>query len=697
MNEGNVEKAKKIVIKSDTELIDVINAIASHKGEFIILTFAESSDLLVSPVNLKVIQDTSDEQEKTLVIQIIQNPSGVRNAEEAGLVVATSAGTIGSRLWDESQEKMLHRRALKAKSLRAVDEHMATKAESVTDAVMEVSDEDNTLNSVEKLRSDAELESENSQVEIEDNSGNEQPVELSQFQKQVRNAVDKSKSDIQNGNTSKIASAGGLTVALDSDISNEVKSNQGSTIINNSPKPTSFTNVQNGNSLIGKDFSDIINSGELNERQTEKLTPKRVQITKDIKSPLIPAFAYEYFTKFKRALKGKNYKKIALYLGVPSLLTLGLISFYLYRFTPIVHVEIFIESRSVEIEETFTGDPSISSFDLEEREIAVKEEVIKETLSDSANATGTAVRGEKAGGVVSIKCFLDGPQSIPSGTILTTNGLNFVLIADTPMLCPSIIDATVQAAEVGPEYNISSNKFFTVAGFETSQITAENLTSFSGGSKEEYKVVSQGDYDTLLNSLKNSAFEDAKGELEDKAKDGWELIPSTVTNKVVGDPEVDHPVGSESDVINMSIKTESSALYYKKSDLEDVSEELLLQAARDQNLFDTTGDTELKLEDINTSIVVESADKETKVVTVKMNVSGTVKPTVDKEQIKEDLSGLNWDKGIEYLDDLEFVAEPTKVKFLPEWFPEGLRYFPSRQGRINVKVTEIEAEIEVEQ
>ena len=79
------KKITKIVISSDDELTDVVTGILESPNERVVLTFAEESDLLISPINLKVIQEATDEQEKLLIAQIINNPTGVKNANSAGI------------------------------------------------------------------------------------------------------------------------------------------------------------------------------------------------------------------------------------------------------------------------------------------------------------------------------------------------------------------------------------------------------------------------------------------------------------------------------------------------------------------------------------------------------------------------------------------------------------------------------------
>jgi hypothetical protein len=50
---------------------------------------------------------------------------------------------------------------------------------------------------------------------------------------------------------------------------------------------------------------------------------------------------------------------------------------------------------------------------------------------------------------------------------------------------------------------------------------------------------------------------------------------------------------------------------------------------------------------------------------------------------------MGWEDGMKYLESLDFTAKESKVSFGPDWFPQFLRYFPGRQGRILISVIEL--------
>lgn len=101
---GEKINTSKIVVTQSHELTDLVREIHKSKAERIVLTFTEQTDLLVSPINLKVLLESAQRENKLLIAQIIQNTTGVRNAKLAGLkVIETPSSPVDSD-WEEALE-----------------------------------------------------------------------------------------------------------------------------------------------------------------------------------------------------------------------------------------------------------------------------------------------------------------------------------------------------------------------------------------------------------------------------------------------------------------------------------------------------------------------------------------------------------------------------------------------------------------
>jgi len=166
-------KITKIVVSSEDELTDIVSGIQSAKTEKIILTFAEESDLLISPINLAVIKETADETEKILVCQIIKNPTGLRNSKIAGIITIDTPNNPTEDTWEQAQK-------------------------------------------IEEPTVDT-----NKHIEVKENVP--EAKGSTDFEKRINQAILKSKTEIDKRNETKTISQDGLVISLDEDLPTEPK------------------------------------------------------------------------------------------------------------------------------------------------------------------------------------------------------------------------------------------------------------------------------------------------------------------------------------------------------------------------------------------------------------------------------------------------------------------------------------------
>ncbi|MDD3474934.1 MAG: hypothetical protein PHP08_03505, partial [Candidatus Dojkabacteria bacterium] len=357
-----------------------------------------------------------------------------------------------------------------------------------------------------------------------------------------------------------------------------------------------------------------------------------------------------------------------------------------------VKVTIFIESKPVEVEKVFTGSENINEIDFENSLIPIKTESVTKSVSDVVDATGTAYRGEKATGNVTVfyivagDCTDDTPTiNLTEGHKITTDGGTFVLTGSVSVTCTSSFGVVgVEAVNVGEEYNLAAGKNFSIDGYD-SEVYARNSSAFTGGSKESYTVLSKSDVDTKVEELTKIATEEAENSLTDIGS-GWQIIENTIESEVKeGSMKTAVAIGSEATSSDISLEVVSSATYYYTAGVDEGLNELLTEAAMNQNLFESSDGLELTLTgDIEKNLEVEDNDGDIKIT---LTASSSVEPDVNREDLINELRGMKWDNGIEYVKNLTYTSgrDPVIV-FNPENFPEKLRYFPTRQGRIDVKI-----------
>jgi len=610
----------KIIVNEDSELTDVVREIHKSKAERIILTFTEQTDLLISPINLRVLEESAERENKLLIAQIIQNPTGVRNAKISNIKTIETPSSPVESDWEEALGMRLEEKKQKKRKKEIFKKVKEEKTEKK-------SFEEKIIKTEEKKE---EEKKENGYVD--------------------RRGLKSSSS----------------FVSIDQDFPKEV---------------------------------DIPGKGT-----NEDLSTRLAKGLKKGESPKLKKMKGSKFNPFAK-LKGLNKKKairVSL-IGFFSLLILAGVGGYLYNtFVPLVKIVIFVEAKSVEIEKVLTGDEDIKEVDFENSLIPVKKESATQSLSDDINATGAAFKGEKATGTITIyydyvdDCTESGEENIQinleAGQIVTQAGYNFKLVNGVTITeCfGSETEIGVIAADIGEEYNIPSGKYFSIAGYsDEEKIWGTSDSDFTGGSKEEYTVLSQTDVDNAVEQLSTTAIEEVKSELRALAQ-GWEIIEDSIKSEVdKASIKTDVNVGQEATTVNLNLSIKGEALYYSTDGLMEGLAVFLREKAEEDNLFESEEDLELELgEEIETDISIE--DIEGDIVKVKIIAKALVKPDVNKTEIQNKLKGMEWEEGKGYINSLNYSERVSSVVFQPMNYPSFLKRFPTREGRILVEVEDYE-------
>lgn len=597
----NLQEIEKIIISPEDELVDILKEVEKTRAKRIILTFVESSDLLISPINLKVIQDSADDLNKPLISLIVQNPTGVRNAREAGMTVTESSGSIIDTFWDQAERTM---------SDRIKEKHETLKRTHTARPTIE-------------------------EVEIEDRSENDR----NEFKKTIDGALEKSKLEIERKN--RVIEENGVLLSLDQEFTSK-------------EEPT----------LLGKNFT---------KTESEKKSKKNKFV-------------------FPKLTLPNNLPSFLLKIVLPIFIFLALATYIAYISMPLVRVKIFVESKGVSIDRVFSGDLKTLAFDSQAGVVPVKKEESNKSASNSTRATGTSYRGTKAEGVIVVKYYdiIGFPAGVvlKAGTIVTsTAGLKYETTAEAQIKNFINDPIPVKAVAVGEEYNLAAGQVFTVAGYTATQMDASNSSPFEGGSKTAFTILSKADVDKVVTELKKNLYKEAESELQEKSDGTWELIPTSLVNAEDGAPVTDVPIGSEAETANITLKTKSTALYYQKNSIDGAIKELLTKAANDKNLFSGSENSLILEENLTKTIEVIEVKKDTIKVAVK--ASSNIQPEVNKNELIDKLKGKSWNDGKSIISSMKYTDKENEITFSPDFFPDWLKYFPSRQGRIVISLEEI--------
>ena len=631
---------KKIIVKQDYELTDIVSEILNSTEGRIILTFAEESDILISPINLKVILETADENNKLIIAQIIRNPSGSRNAKLAGLQTIETPNTPSNDIWDQ---------VMKQKDLR-----LNPPMKEVTQE-LEINEEE-TKQPIAKTSSD--------------------------FEKRINEAIQKSR----DRKIEKIDTEEESFISFDDDIPNE----KDITPTEEREERIDFSKVDFKNAPQSNS-KDIIHEKRVASKKTFDLN-KLIHIFSKKNNDL----STNNIVSVKKNPQLSKFKKIIPLVIIPLVAITILTLFAYYKISSFVKVKIYVQAKEVSIEEIFTGDVNIKEIDFDNKKIPIKNESVEKSRSTNITATGKAFKGEKAKGTVMITytkggdCQPEEKITLPAGSRLTSSsGYSYNLDSQTVINCNGMTEGSVQAIEVGEEYNISSGSFFTIQGYSSSQVYGLNSTSaFTGGSKEEYTVLSQNDVDIAIKELEETAKEEGENELKEKYNN-WVIVEDSIKSEIIkGSIKTDVAVGAEAGNVNVSLKTESKATYYLKDGFDKGLNSLLTKKAENENLFESDEKFQLKLgDDIKSNISVLEDSKDS--IQVKLTATGSVKPDINKQDIINKLKGKSWEEGNKIIKSLVYSNQETDVIFNPESIPERFWYFPDKQGGILIEIKEV--------
>lgn len=631
------ENIEKVVVKAKDELIDVVREISKTDAKRILISFIEDSEILISSINLKVLLDSADEKDALLVLQIPSNPTGVRNAKLADIPVIENPGMPSEEVWEDTREKYKKRREKSEKRNQEVPQEY--KSENITS-----------------------------------------------FEERINSVLNKTKSGEQKREKVDEDEKSSAGIVIDKDITEKEEisfdDNEDLTKVDfmDVPYPVKRKSEKKINLISSmKGFLGNFKKKDKGKKEREKkIKPIKREKVEDKKNG-------------KRDIK-EVLIKIVPRLVIPLALVAILLGFLYYYFAPYADVTIFIQSKPVEVEKVFTGSENINEIDFEELKIPIKSESVTKSVSDTVTATGTAFRGNNATGRVTISYIKPGgcsdadePITLSEGVQLSTDGKNYTLTGSATITCNNYSVVGAEAVEVGEEYNIASGKYFSVTGYD-SKVFGINSSAFTGGSKEEYTVLSQQDVNGKVEELTKIATEEAKRALQEIGG-GWEIIDSTVKSSVKeGSIESAVSIGTETTTSDISLEVEASAKYYYTQGVDSGLNDLLTEAAVSQNLFESSEGLDLKLKgDIEKDLSVSEEDGEVKVT---LTASSSVEPSVDKEEILNTLSGMKWDEGVDYLNNLSFTSKSPIIKYTPERIPTNVRRFPSRQGKIKLVIEE---------
>ncbi len=722
---GSAVAVSKIIVDHKDEITHVIDRIKNNSADRLVISIPAGSDLLLSSVSLKLMLRTADKADKKLVL-VTDDPTGQRMARLSGFAVRQSMNDVDDAIWSRLEKE--ETASMKDKTSNGASKVGKDKDTESLD--LSGGDFTTTPSSLAALEDEEEADFVNRDFQDDigragrDSTVHPPDEELLERRKKEKasdsvgekigtekqgNQKDESKMDLGRditGPKSSIrkVSEGDFEMTIDDGRTPKVLDRDKP--VGKVKSPSKPASKPFNRKLIGRDFSAVESSGKpAKESEYDELPLADKKKKKDgfdvAKLPIVSnVLAFFSAKNFSKIFASGTKKRLVRFL-VPGAMVLVIIGAFMFWYLPEIFVDIKVESLSVEFQGEVTASTAVDSADSEELVIPAKEEVVTKNGSDNGEASGTAVQGEKASGqVIIFNRTIEEEVTLPSGTILTNGGLNFILQESVTLEAVSTLSpttsayGTVVAEEIGSEYNLEAGTEFVVADYALGEVSAANSDKFTGGEQSEYEVVSQEDIDRVADEIEKTLNTEAKDELQQKAQGSrWEFVEKSLTHKIEGDVKSDVPVGAQEENFNVTVNTRSSALYYDSEALGRMIEELLLSD------IDGDGDMEgLKLsDDLEKQITVKEVLADQGKIVISVDVSGFVMPELDEERIENALVGRGWADGLGYLKNLDYVSGDPEIEFYPEWFPRFMRRMPARNGRITVDVENVAPEEETDE
>lgn len=389
-----------------------------------------------------------------------------------------------------------------------------------------------------------------------------------------------------------------------------------------------------------------------------------VNILKKVFSPLFSKLRFFNFSP----------PKIGKILFIPPILaavTILLIAVYVFTIKAIIILT--ISPKVIEKNQAITIATATPT-DLSKNIVQGQFLEVSEEGTVTTPATGTKEIGDKARGEVTIyNSSLSEGKNFPKGTVITSsNNLKFTFddsvslasaSGDASSITPSTKKISVTAQAIGKESNLPSGAKFTVGSLEQSVVIAKNDIAFSGGSKKEIVVVSKDDMAKLKENLPKDLEKKAKETLDKELSQNSAILPSFIKTALTK-TEFDKKEGEEAKTVALIGTVAYQAVSYKKSDFEELSNDLLKRDLRDMALDKNKIAYEIK------NAKLQDKDK----ISAILSIKAFLVPDIDNQKLKNSLSGRSFDEARKTLEKLPQVSGvdillSPNLPFLPALLP----------------------------
>jgi hypothetical protein len=685
----SILSASKIFTDQNEELTFIIERVRNAEKDKVALIIPENALVFSSPVSIKILQRMMYKAEKSPII-VTEDTYGQKFTQKIGLVTVGKTSQITEELWDiafkrkvKYNNQMRDPEGAEAEALAQAkandEEEKATQAASIVPPVALEPEELKTTSELAKIEEKKEElgeklptikdEDEISSILRPKNPGLD-TVELE--------AAEEPKEDMsiyrKQRETPKVVTVGGISVFSGGDAKLLKSQFKNVKIRDNTNQDMERTFEPTGSGrFTGKDF-------------TKKISPQ---------SKIGNLFT-NMFNRNKRkdlnpdAPTNTRKKKIILAIVAIAILTLAYL--LIFQFSS-VDIRINAAKQDVSATSQVFLDPTVTEIGTVDNKYVVPAKILtveKFSASWTGEANGTGRTGNKAGGTITIYNNKSQAVSIAAGTKIVnkSTGKSYAIKEAVNLEARAVgdvVDPTkkenvaIEAVDFGPEYNIDSavTQNYSVDGHDDDEVFARSFNKITGGTVEEFVMVSQENIDNLKKAKETEFKTQAETKLKSQIPGGSFLIAETI--ELVEIVVSSTPKLNEKSLDNtFSLTLEANIVGYlvNNDDFKELGAKLISesQSASVVNTLDTPQITSVTKE-----------GEESDVYVLDITTSGSVGEKLDPEEIAREISGGTLQSAREYIDAINGV-ESFSIKFAPGFIPQFLQFVPSATNRISIKV-----------
>jgi len=362
---------------------------------------------------------------------------------------------------------------------------------------------------------------------------------------------------------------------------------------------------------------------------------------------------------------------------------------YLFFKLPKADIVLWPTVQTLSFQQTITADKSVNSVDLTKSVIPAQYFQADKTNAQDFPATGNASNEGYASGMITVfnKCDPASPLTLSKGAhFLSDSGKSFsylqkiVIPAATKKgtkVTPGSVQLKVQADDSGTSFNIAPAAFSIPKLSGTiyfSCIYATSSDAMTGGYTGKVKKVTDDDIQGAKDVLTKKTTADAVAALKTKISSDYILLDNAVLSNTTN-ASTPTKSGTVADSFNYQVAVTSSALVFKKSDLEQFAKNYIIsQMPEGKTLLDNS----FKI-DYSASTVDVSGGK----ATLNLDFSSGAYPNIDKNSVTLSLLGQNADQIKATINNsLGDGVSNVKVSFWPFWVVTA----PSSQKAVNIEL-----------